>query len=299
MSGPPDTAELRLRARELAPDGSLAEAARVLLCLQAREIEAALPRALSSPRPGPLHDARVASRRLRAGITLFQRLYPGRWHSTVGLARTVTHGLREARDLDIRRARLERLSRRLGVSGRCRTLLQDLSEEASAARFPDDVRAALAAVRLGPVLDHLWRPMRPRTADAGRFAAVWLASLSQVTLNTLPAASVEAHGGVQHRLRIRGKALRYSLEMMQWRLGGEARWRTTALREAQEVLGEIHDIDVLLEYLRGESGRRGKADRRCLGQAGEMLQVERHRFFRLFLHRRPELEEACRPVRFP
>ena len=305
MRGPPAIAELRLRARELSPGGSLSESARVLLCLRAREMEAALPAALSTTRPGPLHDARVAGRRLRAGITLFQRLYPGRWHATVEVGRAVTQGLREARDLDIRRARLGRLARRLGgSSGVCRRLFSRLVEEAGADRRSQVARSDLAAAAhpaggMGPFIASLWRPSRVRTADAERFSSVWLHSLALITLNTMPMASVESHGGVQHRLRIRGKALRYSLEMMQWRLGEEARWRIEVLRGAQDVLGELHDLDVFLEHVRGESAGCDADERGCLRDALELLEQERRRFFGRFLDLRAGLEKACEPVRFP
>jgi CHAD domain-containing protein len=300
MSGPPDLPELRLRARELAPHATLAESARVQLCLQARELEAALPEALASLRPGPVHDARVASRRLRAGMTLFQRLYPRRWHATVGMARSVTRGLREARDLDVRRSRLLRLSRRFGKGGRtCGEVLGSLAEEAGAARASHAAPALPAPASFGPVAELLWRPRRESSADADRFARVWLHELQVLVANTIPLASVEEHGGVQHRLRIRGKALRYSLEMMQWRLGGEARWRIAALREAQDTLGELHDVDMLLQHLRDETARHPRTERPCLEEAGAILQAERRRLFRLFFGRRAELEEACGPISLP
>ena len=300
MSGPPDLPELRLRARELSPHGSLAESARVQLCLRAREMEAALPLALATARPDPLHDARVAGRRLRAGITLFQRLYPGRWHATVELARSVTHGLRGARDLDIRRARLRRLSRRPGrASGRCRAQFSRLGDATASARRSAVAAATLPSVRLEPVLTFLWRPRRAGSADAERFVRVWLHELAVLASNTIPVASVEAHGGIQHRLRIRGKALRYSLELMEWRLGEAARWRIGVLRRAQDVLGELHDLDVFLEHIRSEGARRAGRERRCLREAEGLLEQERRRFFSRFLDLRPELERACRPLKFP
>lgn len=300
MGGPPDLPELRLRALELTAQSTLAESASVQLCLQSREMEAALPEALSTLRPGPLHDARVASRRLRAGMTLFQRFYPGRWHAAVELARSVTRGLRTARDLDIRRVRLLRLSRLLGKGDRrCRELLGSLAKKTAEERALHGASTGLSAVQVLPVASFLWRPRRANAADADRFVRVWLHELQVMFQNTIPLAAVEAHGGVQHRLRIRGKELRYSLEMMQWRLGGEARWRVATMREAQDTLGELHDIDVLLEYLRSESARRGQSAQRCLAGAFEVLGEERRRLFRLFTGRRADLEAVCRPIRFP
>jgi len=300
MKGPPGIEELKLLSQELSPGGSLACSARVQLCLQAREMDAKLQLARHTSTPGPLHDARVAGRRLRAGITLFQRLYPGRWHATVDIARAVTRGLREARDLDIRRARLFRLSRRPGRSDdRCRALFSRLIDESKVDRKSSGPETTVADFPLEPVIAYLWRPRRSNSADADRFAQVWLHELCVITLNTVPVASVEAHGGVQHRLRIRAKALRYCLEMMQWRLGREARRRIVVLRGAQDVLGQLHDIDVFLEYLRGEAARCARNERGCLREAQAVLEQERHRFFRRFVDQRSGIETACEPVRFP
>jgi CHAD domain-containing protein len=261
-------------------------------------MEAALGPALRTTEPGPLHDARVAGRRLRAGITLFQRLYPGRWHATVDMARDVTRGFRDARDLDIRRVRLERLSRRLGRKEcACRALFSRLVHRSKAERRVHGPETALTGIAFGPVVSYLWKPRRANSAESDRFAQVWLHELSVITQNTVPAASVEAHGGVQHRLRIRGKALRYSLEMMHWRLGEEARWRISVLRGVQDVLGELHDIDVFLEYIRGLSTASAPSERGCLREAAGLLGEERHRFFGRFLDQRADLERACLPVK--
>jgi len=269
----------------------------VLLCLQAREIEAGLGPAARRMKPGPVHDVRVAGRRLRAGITVFQRLYPGLWHSTVTLARDITRGFCQVRDLDIRRARLARLARRLGPGDApCRRVFSGLLEEVARERRRLAAAVGPGAGAVGPVIEGLWEPRRSRATDAERFSRVWLHSLSHIVLDSIPMASVEAHGGAQHRLRIRAKALRYSLEMLEWRLGEETGWRTAVLRRVQDVLGEIHDIDVLLDCIGGRSGGAAAPAGSCLERARRALQEERRGSFKEFLRLRPRLERACGPI---
>ena len=293
MNEVPGRIELELRLRELSARSPLWEAARLQLCLEALELDAKLDTALTAGTPGPLHDARVAGRRLRAGAPLFQRIYPGAWRRAEARARRVVRALREPRDLDIRCARLRRLMRRL--SG-CRAPLERRLQETTGARLSTGGPvAALGRAPLSSLLPELWRPRRASSPEAERFVSVRMRELSLSALHRIPMASVEGLGGVQHRLRIRGRALRYSMEMMQWRLGEEARWRVGVLRRGQDVLGELHDIDVFLEYLSPEKGLTSRGEEPCIRTARSVLEEERRRAFGRFLDLRGELEKACRP----
>lgn len=294
----PFKAELRRRAHGLSPRSSLPEAARTLTCLWAREMEADLPLALTTLRPAPLHDARVDSRRLRAAVSLFQGLYPGRWEQVALMAREVNRCLRRSRDLDIRCARLRHLIRGMRrPGGKDRSRLGKMLDESLASRKASSgLPGPGESASMAPLLQELWSPRVARAHQADRLVGVILKELAQRTASLIPTASVETLGGIQHRLRIRGKALRYSLEMMEWRLGEEASWRIKVLRSVQDILGEVHDIDVFAEYIgqwsKGGKGRDDSADRDM--RAG--LCAQRHRWFGRFLDKRTDLEMACDPA---
>jgi CHAD domain-containing protein len=321
----PSRDELRRLGGELTPRSPICEAARVQLCLQAIEVDVKLPEALATLRPAPVHDARVAGRRLRAGASLFRSLYPGVWEEVSERARRVTRGLRLVRDLDIRRDRLRRLARHFkGRAAVCRSSLARLLDETTAARLPLRKGAGDAGLTerfMAPVLPALASPRCSGASESERFSRVCLGELALASSCLIPVASVEGLAGIQHRLRIRGKALRYSLEMMEWRLGEEAAWRTEVLRRAQDILGEMHDIDMFLELLHEEaaaSGRRpgvpgrfepaagkrrpdtgaaravrARPDSHCCQEVAALLSEERHQFFVRFLDMRGELERAC------
>jgi CHAD domain-containing protein len=86
-------------------------------------------------------------------------------------------------------------------------------------------------------------PAAPLRADAERIVTVRAAELLSLAEPALDPAAGEA----QHDLRIAAKRLRYVLELTGPCLGPEADAAGKAARELQEVLGEIHDCDVMLE----------------------------------------------------
>jgi CHAD domain-containing protein len=300
MHAVPSSGKLDELRRGLSPRNSIVEASRVVVCLQLRQMGERLSEAIAGPDPGPLHDARVAGRRLRAGASMFRCLYPGIWERAEEAGRDVTSGLREVRDMDIRAARL----RRMTVAARAfhprtlalvRRLVDETQEERGGS---GGLAGLLAGDPTGTLLPAMWRPRTSGAPAAERFVRVRLKELAQRAALSIPLACVEGRGAVQHRLRIRCKALRYSLEMMEWRLGAQAAWRLDTLRKVQDELGEIHDIDVFCGYLaemlekgapRG-SGRLKEIDRR-LGE-------ERHRHFGRFLDIREELGRAVAPLIF-
>jgi CHAD domain-containing protein len=263
-------------------------------------METDLPMALTTVDPAPLHDARVDGRRLRAAVMLFQGLYPGAWEQAASMAREVTRCLRFSRDLDIRCARLRLLMRGVKRSDRHDGphLGRMLDESAALRRSLSKAAGPSAGAMMAPLLERLWDPRVSEAPSAQRLVNVRLAELAQRTALLIPTAAIEPLGGIQHRLRIRGKALRYSLEMMEWRLGEEASWRIRVLQKAQDVLGELHDLDVFVGYLNEDGKGRGRGEHRVQRNILSVLGQQRHKWFERFLDLRPELEDACGPVAF-
>jgi len=298
MTPVPSLARLEELRRGLCPSNSIVEASRILLCLQARRLEQSVPEAVAGLHPGPVHDARVAGRRLRAGATLFRSMFPRTWKRAERAGRAVTSGFRQARDMDIRAARL----RRMAIEARDRpagllAMVRKLQAETSALRA-GAVRAAGPPPRAipAPLMAELWRPRASRVHGAEREIGVRLRDLGQRARLLIPVAAVEGHCGVQHRLRIRCKAVRYSLEMMDWRLGPEAAGRLGTLRRVQDILGDMHDIDLFIAYVREGPGA---GSGRPSGPAREMLAGlagERRRHFQRFLDIRGKLDSALGPV---
>lgn len=228
------------------------------LDLRVRALEEHLHAALAGDGHG-VHQARVATRRLRE-VT------------------PVAIDVRQGRGARLRR-RLRRLTRALGPVRELDVALTLLDARATGRSAPGAValRAHLIAAR-GAAFDALadaWDPGRgkrllaklkrlreevrgqPRPADGGLRPRLRRA-LAQGLLDRALALrrAVDASGALLvveriHAVRIAAKRLRYGLE-----LAGELRLLRTAalvssLRAVQDVLGELHDLDVL----RGQASR--------------------------------------------
>jgi CHAD domain-containing protein len=107
-------------------------------------------------------------------------------------------------------------------------------------------------------------PMRP---NAGRIVATRLDELLSLAGPAMDPAAAAA----QHDLRIAAKRLRYVLEVAGRCFGEEARSVERAARELQDVLGEIHDCDVMLPGAEGIDSLR------------QLLRTRRELLFRRFV----------------
>jgi CHAD domain-containing protein len=85
-------------------------------------------------------------------------------------------------------------------------------------------------------------PKAPLRPNAERIVATRVAELRSLAGPALDPAAAEA----QHDLRIAAKRLRYVLELTGPCFGPEAKAVRKAARELQDVLGEMHDCDVML-----------------------------------------------------
>ncbi|HEV3229694.1 MAG TPA: CHAD domain-containing protein [Solirubrobacteraceae bacterium] len=85
-------------------------------------------------------------------------------------------------------------------------------------------------------------PALPLSEAAARIVAVRLDEL----YSFVPAALEEANSRAQHDMRIAAKRLRYVLEVTGSLFGSYAPTATRHARELQDLLGEIHDCDVMV-----------------------------------------------------
>ncbi len=82
--------------------------------------------------------------------------------------------------------------------------------------------------------------------NAQRIAAVRLRELSSFTPQALDPAEVQA----LHDMRIAAKRLRYVLELTRPALGPSAAGAARTAKKLQDLLGQIHDCDVMLPRVR-------------------------------------------------
>ena len=70
-------------------------------------------------------------------------------------------------------------------------------------------------------------------------------------LDLVPEARIPEQAACQHRLRIAVKHYRYRIEVLSPFLDDGYREFHTHVKEYQEILGRIHDLDVFVELVRG------------------------------------------------
>ena len=239
----------------------------------------------------PLHDFRVATRRMRALLRAARSGLDERWAE--GLRRELGWLAGEtgaARDLDVL---VEELLPRISHLGDLDSeggahLLDGLGADRAASR--QQVLAALASPRYFALVERLVAEAgSPRLAGGelhmGRLVGSEYARLRK----TVRRAGVEPDDASMHRLRIAGKRVRYAAELAT--LPGDRRGEALlrAAKELQDVLGAHQDAVVAEERLRGLAEG---AEPHVAIAAGRLVEQETRRR----AEARGELPDALRAV---
>jgi CHAD domain-containing protein len=230
--------------------------------------------------PEDVHQARVATRRLRSDLRTFGDVLEPSWGTPLREELGWLGGLLGGvRDVDVLR---DRIRFRLGeipdedrpvAEGLIATLIARRKEAraplveamqgdryrrlaesvVAAANDPavlPEVASAPADGALRPALETLWKDL---DGAIGRVAA-------------------EASDGSLHEARIKSKRLRYAAEALAPVFGKRARRFATAAAALQDVLGEHQDAVVAAAWLRGAA----EATPSVAFVAGELVTLERH-----------------------
>ncbi|GMU39620.1 MAG: hypothetical protein AMXMBFR23_04860 [Chloroflexota bacterium] len=203
-----------------------------------------------------LHQMRVATRRLRATIALFRAVLPARLETLRDELQWAGHELGAVRDLDVQIEGMQALQaaapeeEAYALAPLVAILEEQRVEERArlielldSARYATMVAAMSAALREGPP------PAIPPTEVRGFAAPILTRRVRAVRRDggrlTPGSPPVEFHA-----LRIRGKRLRYSLELFGDLYGRPAQRMTESVKRLQDLLGEHQDADVMIEWLR-------------------------------------------------
>jgi CHAD domain-containing protein len=212
-----------------------------------------------------IHRMRVASRRLRAALNLFKDTLPRKkfaeWEKQV---KRVTRVLGAARDTDVQIAALDEClgtltepRHRPGIE-RLRLRLQQRR-----ARLQADVLKTLDGWEASALADDMAQSLRQTLVQArlnqveAASPLVFQLAHSHISLRLEEFLSYESCVSKPeqveelHAMRIAAKRLRYTLEIFAPLATREDELKEPlkATREAQELLGDIHDCDVWAQYL--------------------------------------------------
>ncbi len=208
-----------------------------------------------------VHQMRVASRRMRNGLSLFKdclsKSQAKTWEKEI---RTITKALGNARDLDIQIDLLNRFytgtlddrykpginrlllrlkQRREKAQLKVTRTLQDLQEQGTL----EQMSQQLGEMTAGSESLYLYAPSLYKHA----FEAI------SNSLDEFLSYEAYIHDPEKvaelHAMRIAGKHLRYTLEVFAPIYGHSLDPHVRAMKELQDLLGEIHDNDVWIAWL--------------------------------------------------
>lgn len=219
-------------------------------------LDVELPRARLGHDPEGVHQARVATRRLRSDLRTFGPLLDEEWRDrTRAELRWLGDALGAVRDLDVLTMRFEAAFDVVGVSpDGAAAIRSTLGNEGRAARQAmvrviDDPRTSALLVEL-----HRRAADPPTTPSAlGRAERRLVPLVRRPWRKLVRAIKVlddDASVAELHRVRLLAKRARYAAEAVEPVFGRDARRFAAALAKVQDRLGEMNDAAVSATWLR-------------------------------------------------
>lgn len=192
-------------------------------------------------KPSHVHDLRVALRRCRSVAMGLEQVDPSKeWPRLKKSAKRLLEGLGDLRDIQVMRAWMKKLGMEKSEAGMRLSVALDEREHAAAHRAHKELHKADRKQW------RKWAGLLPERAEhlhCGGPAAELLVLERWHEAWELHRAAVRTRSGVSyHRLRVGIKRFRDSVES--FLPGRHGRWGKE-LKKLQDLLGELHDIDVL------------------------------------------------------
>lgn len=265
-----------IRVPDLSKDPSAAELLTRGVALSVERLFSNLPES----DPESIHQARVATRRLRSDLGTFKSLFrPGAWdirrdlqplaallgemrNHDVFVAQTSANAiLLDAGDLPIAEALL-------AVIGRRRD--DDLERLRAYLETFDGVATRLTALSCAP-------PLKKRSKHQGTTALTPLVRERWKRLTSAVRELDDPDGPALHRIRILTKRVRYGAELVAPAVGRKADRFAAAAARLQDVLGDHHDADVAIGFLTAAARRLTHGHAAALGQLAGLELARRSR----------------------
>jgi triphosphatase len=257
---------------------SLAELARLSIRTQVTalcEQEAAVRQGED---PEAVHRMRVASRRLRAILRVFEDVLPAAAGELRVELTWLARALGEVRDLDVELAHLRDLASSVGATPEAFEAVVcafDSRRSDAGERLQAGLDAPRYAVLLAALEDLADQPWDTTSTDQP--AAIATPRLIQRRYRRLrkagDALDAQAPAEALHRARIRAKQLRYTLEVASEMYGKPARALIRRTVRLQDLLGQFQDATLLEQRLRSASELDGHVPGASLFLLGQLTEA--------------------------
>lgn len=224
-----------------------------------------------------IHDMRVTSRRLRVGLRFFETLFARSELKRVQRQlRRLTRSLGGIRTLDVHILLMRRSKQRLPASARAAqsSLLQMLVVERAAKlvefrELMDILRTSKLEARIRELI--VTRNCRLGARRLTRDADDQLNRLRRAVRRRYKQYRRRQTPRTFHQLRIAAKRYRYGLELAQAVFQIGASDRIKAVEDLQDCMGDCHDIEEILIFLKEAQDRIAKRDKTLAGALKKMI----------------------------
>jgi len=250
-----------------------------------------------------IHQARVATRRLREALPMIASGSRGRKLERV--VRRLTQSLGPVRELDVALLMLDEFAAapdvpRAGVS--ClqqvvreerRRMHADMAKAVERCNIPKLTRRAVAAAQQR---DEQSTGTRARDPERQAAARVRAASRAERLRDTIENAAGIYLPDRLHEVRIAVKKLRYAMEIVRELSGSRAMAKILTLKKAQDLLGRMHDLEILIARIRAVQGSSSAPSLRLsadLDRLVRRLETECRQLHGHYIALRPALLSIC------
>lgn len=258
-----------------------------------------LPAARGGDEPA-VHQARVASRRLREFLPVAGADAGHAARRALKHVRKVTRALGPAREIDVALLHLAEFEQQ-GASPKSAIALvrRDLERERRARRAA--MLDALSPVALEKLKKRV-APFERTSHDAGAGDAGLAEAARRVGHRARRLKQAIATAGAMyladrlHAVRVEVKKLRYALEVQRDLTRSRVSARIRQLKDAQELLGRLHDLEVLIERTRTVQAKAAARDRRNASDLDPLIRAlegECRELHAAYMGRRDELLRLC------
>lgn len=226
--------------------------------------------------PSSVHQARVASRRLREALPVTSGTAAG-VRQAVKQVRRVTRALGPVREIDVALGHLAEFAERGVSSPRAIAGVRRVLEHERQQRRRE-MLAALSPTRLQKLRRKLEPLEREMLTPEARAAAIIEAERRVQKRAARLAAAVDQAGALYladrlHAVRVATKKLRYALEIERELRRSRGTARIRQLKSLQDLLGRLHDLEVLIGHTRAAQAAQAATDRRSGAELDRLIRA--------------------------
>ena len=248
-----------------------------------------------------VHQARVASRRLREALPVLGTRADGHALDRVDKrVRRITRALGPVRELDVTLLLLAELEGRGDAPPRAIARVRDAVTEDRQKRRRRMLEE-ITPSKLNKLRKRLVRVATPEAHQKIQRSALAEANAQVAVRAAALKGAIEYAGGIYladrlHRVRVAAKKLRYAVEVQRELNRSRSTAALNRLKTQQDLLGRMHDLEILIDHARSVQAKLTPRDRRGMSELRSLirlLEAECRECHATYMRGRPALLKLC------